>query len=704
MANHFDNYDRALVIDGFSAGIADDPYSGISDMRNMEIISVPGEASVAMSTQTMIDQTSIQNTVIIPTDVLAYTWEYTGAPLLLGTAITLATTGALPTGYSTFTAYYVIDITLVSGSTYNIHLSTSAGGTVLPYIDFGSGTQTFTTIDVGTPKFYTSILLTPSGIFEYYYFMSDSNGRCWIYNSNAAGLTNTGTWVYMQNQEFGENPAFLTKGSGLIAYKGYLFNITPTYINVISIIDFVTLLPNLSAMTTISNWFFDWNQFPNQQTNSISHQAILSENDSNVYICNVSYLAEISEVAGSLAAHNAYSFNIANTHTIASGATTMSSKNIATSSAFFQSTDVGAVIVGTGIPTGTIIASIVDSEHAVLSANATATNTGLTFTITSAYNFDPEILPLPTNEQATCLTELGQNLLIGGINNYIYPWDRVSPNFFSPIFLSENHTYRMVTVNTNTYIFSGERGRIFITNGSNAQLWKKIPDHISGTVNPFFTWQDAIFNRNQLYFGFSVTDNQNNIINQYGGLWAIDVETQALRLVNQLSYGTYSGYASALYVNRGLTSNETQTNKGYGLFIGWFNGTSGGIDKGVSVPYTNSQSLVISELIPIGTYTRPRDLERIEYKLSRPLVAGESIQIYARLIFDTQDTGFGDPIINDSTAGHYSNSSPGNFKNAQWLQLKAITNSTVTNPSYVRLKEFRITGFQTQGPLAQIEL
>jgi hypothetical protein len=475
---------------------------------------------------------------------------------------------------------------------------------------------------------------------------------------------------------------------GLQAYKGYLFSISGNLINVKFLIDlqngglFLTFLTN-------GNWTSNWNSL----STTISHKILQSQNDSRMYICNGSNVAVVYEPKGSLTSNIVAlpSFNIATTHTNDTGTTTTGSPNISTTSNFFQQTDVGAVITGDDIPTGATIIYRTDSKHAILSLNANGNNVdNANFLITAANTFVSKILPIPINDQTTCLTELGNNLLVGGINNYIYPWDRISPNFLQPIFLSENYVYEMITVNTNTFAFVGERGRIYITNGSQAQVWKKIPDHISGTVNPFFNWKSATFNRNQLYCGFSVTDNLGNTINQYGGLWAIDIDTKAIRLLNQLSYGTYAGYASALTFNKGNLLTETQTSLGYGLFIGWSDGTLGGIDKGVSTPYINSQSIIVSDLIPIGTFDLPKDFERLEYKLSKPMVSGESISVYARLIFDTEDTGFGTAILTDNTVGNFSSSNPINFKNAQWLQLKAIINSTETNPSYTRLTQLRI--------------
>lgn len=615
------------------------------------------------------------------------TFTYNGViPLEVNTVITVSNSGgSLPSGLSANTAYYVK--TVDSSTTFTVS-SVCAGGATLSLTTTGSGTNTFSTIQMGTPKYFTSYLWPFFSSFTYFYFLQDSNGRIWVLDNQNLGDTNK--WVYMHSRS---SEASTNTANGLIAYRNYLFTFTSTDINVINIVDVFPNSPSLAHLTTIASWNFGWNQLLTSAQSDISHQAIISQNDSSVYICNGNNIATIYLIPGSLPADvDGNEFNIANTHTIATGATTSGSTSITTVGAFFEATDVGAVIVGTGIPTGTIISSVTSSTAAVLSANATATASGLTFTITSAYSFNAEILPLPPNEQATCLTELGDNLIVGGINNYLYPWDRVSPNFSQPIFLAEAYAYQMVTVNTNTYIFTGERGRIYVTNGSQAQLWKKIPDHISGVVNPFFVWKGAIFNRNQLYFGFSVTDNTGSTINQYGGVWAIDIDTKAIRLVNELSYGTFSGYASAFCVNKGVSINSVQTNMGYGLFTGWSDGSVGGVDVGVSTPYTAVPTIIVSDLIPIGTFDKPTDFERVEYKLSRPMVAGESISIYARLIFNTEDTGFGSAILSDSTAGNFSKSEPVNFKNAQWIQLKAIYYSTETTPSYTRLTQLRISG------------
>jgi len=298
---------------------------------------------------------------------------------------------------------------------------------------------------------------------------------------------------------------------------------------------------------------------------------------------------------------------------------------------------------------------------------------------------------LPLTDAAQCIASLGTNYLIGGMKNVVYAWDSTSTVSSYYILLSENNVKALVTVNTNTYIFVGNRGRIWITNGSQAQPFKKIPDHISGTVDPLFSWGSAAYNWNQLYFGIQAYSNGTGTkIPNYGGLWAIDLTTGALRNAGQLSYGTYSGYATAVYPLE--ISNSTP---GYGLLIGWDDGSgNGGADQSLNTPYTGGQSWVTSELIPVGLAINPQTPSQIEFKLSRPLVAGESVEIKVGSYFDPsyasfQSCGtFTTANMNPPYISGITTDMP--LDKFQWLIVQIILTSTASSPSYVRLTEFRL--------------
>lgn len=663
-----------IVISGWEEGILDNPYEGIYDMRNCEVVSVPGEISVANKTETMQSQgaiSAVSFTVNSGTGVFTYDGV---VPLEVNTAIYFI--GAdLPSGLSEYTAYYVL--TTPTSATFTI--SAMAGGTQTTVSDTGSGTMTFTTIQMGTPQYYAK------GYFEgrNMYFMSDDLGRTWVYSNTNFG--NTSKWVYMNNRT-SENPStsYWSQILGLVYYKEFLISFTTTYINAIWL--FSTYYsgggsPYLQWITS-GHWSNNWQSCGgSSNSTSESRQAISAPNDL-VYFCNQHYVGSIDEVDGDV-------FSLAETKTTDTGVTTEDSSTITTTDSFFASKDVGSVIVGIGIPTGSRIIHYNNSKSVVIDKLATASGTLLTFTITQSYTYSPEALFVSTSDIVNCLSVFSNGILIGGLENIVYYWDLLSQGWNYPIYLSENKIKRIVTSNNTAYIFAGTKGRIFVTNGGNATPFWKIPEYLSNTTNPYIFWTDAVRKNNQLYFGFQVKTNGGTTINQYGGLWAVDIDAVSPvypRLQNQLSYATYSGYVSALCDFEMNTPFTNPSSDGYGLFIGWNDGSVGGIDKGISTPYTNYESYAIGDPIPVGTFLDKRNYTSVEFKLASPIVSGEKVRISWRTNLSDSFTVLGET----TTAGAISDVFRPNFMNVQWLQLKVELSSTATTPSYVRLRELRI--------------
>lgn len=609
MSYRIDKADNSIVIEGFENGIADSPYNGISDMRNVNIVSIPKEASVNFATSAISPPIIATGSVTSSNAGTDY-FTYTGAAGLEN-YMTVVFSVQSGTGLSINAAYWVKNLGGAGAGTFQ--LTTDYAQTGLFDIT-GNGTGTFSVAQIsvepitgsgsGQPKFFT---YDPT---DAKYFMLTTAGALW---SNWF-TTTSGYWTYMGPSGTSTG---LNQGAGLGYYQS--FDAANRYIFVFrnTTIDYFSL----NAPSDFG-WHYGWKPIDGStsnagavlNTNTTFHSTLVGQ-DNVFYWCDGPFLGS-----------------------------------------FFETPD--------GPP-----------QTIVFDPTSTAT-----------YTYAKQALALPTQDRAQCLAELGVNLLIGGKNNAIYPWNRTSTSFTYPILIAESNIQQMVTVNTNTFIFPGNRGRIYLTNGSQASLWKKVPDHISGTVEPYFTWGGACSQKNQLYFSMLATTNAGGTISQYGGVWAVDLDTKAIRLTNKLSYDTYAGYALCLIPNFGTNP------AGTGLFIGWDknSGSIRGIDTTISTPYTGSQAVVVSDLIPIGTFDKPMDFERMEYKLSKPMVSGESINLYARLIFNTTDTGFGSAILTDSTVGNFSSSAPVNFKNAQWLQLEAVLNSTASSPSYTRLTQIRI--------------
>lgn len=595
-----------IVIKGFENGIADDPYEGISDMRNINIISVPKEGFVNFSTQSVAPPTITTGT-ITSVDSGTDTITFSGGVGGIENNMAVVFAGTVPNGVVAGTVYYIKG---KSGSTFQLSNVIILTDTV--NITNTTTGATFTFFTMASPKFFTYNPVLGQGTT----FMVDASGQVWT-NSNGTNTSGTasGYWIYTGNNGGtggGQN------GNGLQVYIAsnntqYLF----VWRN--SAIDYMRC-----ERTTLGNsvWVYGWKPSDGTTANAngscglkmgsganFSHETYLAP-DNVVYFCDLQWIGR-----------------------------------------FFEQT--GQVFLPTDITT---------------------------------YIYDETRL-LPYTDIAQSLSFLGTNLMIGGQQNVIYPWDTTSPTFSYPILLSEYNVSRMVTVNTTTFIFVGNRGRIYYTNGTNAQLYKKLPDHLSGTIEPYYLWGGATSNKNQLYFSAYVTDNANNVISQYGGVWAVDLDSKAIRLVNKLSYGTYAGYSTAMIPS--FAANPA----GAGLFIGWYDGTNFGVDKTISTPYTGGESIIDSDLIPIGTFLRPTTNGTMEFKLSVPLVTGETVSMWYRQKFSDSFTQVGSTTTsttNGAGTTFSDNTQNINFQSSQWVQMRVVLTSTASSPSYCRLTEMRI--------------
>ena len=320
---------------------------------------------------------------------------------------------------------------------------------------------------------------------------------------------------------------------------------------------------------------------------------------------------------------------------------------------------------------------------------------GSTFdpTNSATYTFTTTALSLPPYEVAQSLAESGQQLLVGGSLNAIYPWDRLSTSFNYPLFIGDTFIDRMVTVNTNVYIFAGgstSRGRIFVTNGSQVNLFYKIPDYITasfttgGEQDPYFTWGDAMYHRNNLIFSFFMMKNGGGYITVDGAfgsasmVWAIDLETNAFRSLSQMDASSAIGRAGALLP-------ALQTSPGFGYIVG-VQDSNGSTSAAIDYSGTTAgvgRFTVNTDKIPVGTFVDKKTFSQIEFKLRTALESGESIAI----VPVSDNVNYTNLVGN--TVGSISEVFPINFEKGQWLQfwIQGIGNSA---SSGVRLKEIRI--------------
>lgn len=307
---------------------------------------------------------------------------------------------------------------------------------------------------------------------------------------------------------------------------------------------------------------------------------------------------------------------------------------------------------------------------------------------------------LPAYETAQTMVEIGNTVLIGGVTNTVYPWNQIDATPGDFISLPEANVKVMVNVNNIAYIFAGNKGNIYVTNGSVASLALKVPDYCAGVpgtpisyIEPVFVWGDADYVRGRVYF--SILDQTTTKAGNCGGVWSF-VPTQnvdpsqdigmALRLENQNSYGNYSGVANLIIpaAEQDVTSPQywTSWQTSYSVATSTF-----GIDFTGTTPVTHYE--VETDLLPTGTFLNQETFQQLEYKLTSPLLVGDSIALYYRLNGTAVWTAC-DTIIEETT-NRISGYVKVNFQKSQWTQFRAVvTTPGTTASSFVRLTQLRL--------------
>ena len=327
----------------------------------------------------------------------------------------------------------------------------------------------------------------------------------------------------------------------------------------------------------------------------------------------------------------------------------------------------------------------------------------------TTYTANSDALILPEGDKAICLAELGTNLLVGGTRSFVYPWDRVSPSFAYPLVVPERYISMILSTNSNAYIFAGNRGNIYITNGANVELYKKIPDYVTGSQQPYFIFGgaesvnstaasgtapsgDGLYWRNQIYFSFVTKSNSGSTLTTTTGLWAIDTTTGALRLAIKMSYNTYAGKVAAVIPDL-MTFNPY----GEGLFCAWEDGNGTvGVDNSVATPYAGGETYIDTDIVPVGTFLDKFTSTQVEWKTSVPLGnngTSETIAIYYRSNLSDSFTLIGSTTVSSAATEDQPNLSDvyqANFQKVQWIQLRVVLTSNATTPTYNRLTQLRI--------------
>ena len=718
-----------IIIEGWEKGIGTSPHTGIGNIQAGNISTEPGEVMVnfarvqmnnaintATGTITPINgSTQVDLDIVIAgisaTDITA------GIPITIGASTITGITGGTKYWIKSNTGGVVRLSATPNGST----LTFTAGGT--------SATFTFT-VNMTKPIARAIEPYNDGTTQQYRYFILDSQGALWVYDTALVDPTIKLGW-YLPDWTLVPN------ASGMAVLNGWIMIFTSSAVYV--------------KQTVWLDQAWSGNTFLNLTMLNIraphfafvGHQNILYYTDGNkigsIFPDNALPTGATNANTQSYCKYTA----VTTTGTVAAvlGGALPSSSGDATGlpavPAWFFSTGtkptaitVGTLywivmkpLIGTFAVYPTVADAIADTNKIDMQTGASGnqyfntfwplSSSGLTaITVTNIR------LTLPFFEQAQYIAELGNQIIFGCKNNILYPWDQLKVTATDLIPLPENDVANMITVNNMLYVFAGNKGNIYVTNGSTASLALTIPDYcagIAGTpssyIEPYFTWGDAMYCRGRVWF--SILDQVAAVGSFFqakagncGGIWSF-VPTQnffygqdtgiGLRLENQNSYGTYSGYATI------LLPEQIQTDRGAQYFTGWQSSVTSptyGIDGSSTGIITSA--LIETDLISTGTLLQKKTFSQIEFKLSAPLTAGQTVGVKYRQNSTDGWTSCGTMIMESTTA--LSGYVPINFdftenvttgsRGGQWLQLQVTlncgTSGIVADTSFVRLKRIII--------------
>jgi hypothetical protein len=647
--------------------------------------------------------------------VISYT---TGAMVAFGGAITFAGGKTIHT-FTSSGAFTVVSIaktnlyyvSYASGTTFK--LSSAFDPTGANALSHGTtGSITFSTVAVpnqGVAK--ATEQYTTASATAYRYYVLDANGYTWVWDTTINAAYGT-QWMLPDTNDYST-----LKLTGLAALNGQLVAVGMTSIYAKPTVDLGRFYNRLDNC-----WLNE--PFPTHKNFAITSAS------NQIYYCDGNYIGELFPTTSLITSIVNIQSNCSYTASSTTGTISAIVSGSIPYSGDSTTTRIPAVfftdVYGTQ-PTNLIPGTVYYIQYAPASgtfevytsaAAGSAINIATGATGNQYFNtfwpfgsqagingtvptlqFTSQRVNLPNDETANSLVELGSQVLIGGNTGRVYLWNQIDAGSLNYVSLPEDGIKTMINVNNTAYIFAGNKGNIYISNGSVASLILKVPDYCAGVpgtpltyIEPVYTWGDADYVRGRVYF--SILDQTATKAGNCGGVWSF-VPTQnidpnqdigmALRLENQNSYGDYDGYCNLIIANQ--EQNVTSPQYWTVWQDSYSTGTSSfGIDGTGTTPVT--QYIFETDLLPVGTFLEKGTFQQLEYKLTTPLASGDSIQLYYRTNSTEAWTSMGSAITETGTVSAYFSQI---MQKNQWLQFRGVvTTGGTTASSFVRFKQLML--------------
>lgn len=242
--------DLTINIGGWQDGIGQSVLDNFSDMLGVNINDNPGSVSSNFKFNKVIENITPQTFTVITDRVVTSTpIAYRGAEDYI--AVTLTTTGTLPTGLDTATTYYLIK---TATNTYKLQTTLKGSGYASITAGTGSGVHTITPV---TPSRITGS--TKNGQGRIFYL--DNTGKVWFGDSSGVGQ------LYL----LAGNTLTGSSGNGIIYYKGYILVFRNSYISALN---------DIQSITDTLTWT---NDFITKQASASFNVPFISVNDDSIY-------------------------------------------------------------------------------------------------------------------------------------------------------------------------------------------------------------------------------------------------------------------------------------------------------------------------------------------------------------------------------------------------------------------------------------
>lgn len=318
----------------------------------------------------------------------------------------------------------------------------------------------------------------------------------------------------------------------------------------------------------------------------------------------------------------------------------------------------------TGLTSGYYHKAIADPDNDIFIANAgyVAKITGFTAgapTVAPTATLTATEKTMPDGHFARTLAMKGIFLAIGTQigGSYVsasqgkcavYFWDRGS-TLFEDNFLQFNEigVNQILNIGNSLIIHAGVYGNIYESNGVSIGKPKKINFNTDSNATTL-PYPNAIAQLGQeILVGTSTNSDSFPTITTHG-VWAINNGASSLRNIistDNVGASLSLKIGSILPVDTGVTR---------GLYIGWGDGTTYGVDEIDNRLYDEYQTIIDSQIYHVGEYLNKKPYNQLEITIGEALVATQTIRVSYRTNLTDAFTVLGTYTTSNTDSGQVS--------------------------------------------------